>query len=158
MMVNHFEELFADEPKILEETRQLKPRIWEFSRFLLEVAQVEDVGARYEGIVTFHDSCHGLRELNIKEGPRRLLSHVKGLTIREMDASEECCGFGGTFSVKFVSLSLAMLHSKLESIKKTGADTVVAIDASCLLHIRAGSSRTGYPIKTMHLAQILASR
>ena len=158
MMTNHFEELFAGDTKRLEESLRLKPRIWEFSKFLLEVAQVEDVGARYDGVVTFHDSCHGLRELKIKEGPRKLLSYVKGLTLREMDASEECCGFGGTFSVKFASISLAMLHSKMESIRKTGADTVVSIDASCLMHIRGGFARAGYPVKTMHLSQILASR
>ena len=99
--MNHFEERFGNDPKLREETMQLKPRIWEFSKFLLEVARVADVGARYDGVVTFHDSCHGLRELGIKEGPRVLLSQVEGLTLQEMDASEECCGFGGTFSVKF---------------------------------------------------------
>ncbi len=158
MIVNHFEDLFAGEPELLEESRRLTPRFWEFSKFLLEVAKVEDVGARYDGIVTFHDSCHGLRELNIKEGPRQLLSHVKGLTFRELESSDECCGFGGTFSVKFPSISGSMLRSKMESIKKTGADTVVGIDASCLMQIRGGFSHAGLPIKTLHLAQVLASR
>jgi L-lactate dehydrogenase complex protein LldE len=157
MIVNHFEELFGDEPELLQEVHQLKPRLWEFSKFLLEVAQVEDVGARYDGNVTFHDSCHGLRELKIKEGPRRLLSKVNGLRLREMDDSEECCGFGGTFSVKFASIAGAMVRTKIESIVKSGADTVVGIDASCLMHIRGGLSRAALPIKTMHLAQILAS-
>jgi L-lactate dehydrogenase complex protein LldE len=158
MIVNHFEELFRDEPARLQEVQQLKPHLWEFSKFLLEVAQVEDVGARYDGTVTFHDSCHGLRELKIKEGPRRLLSKVKDLSLREMDASEECCGFGGTFSVKFASIAGAMVRTKIESIVRSGADTVVGIDASCLMHIQGGLSRAGLPVKTMHLAQILASR
>ncbi len=158
MLVNHFEDLFREEPKLLEETRRLAPRIWEFSKFLLEVARVDDVGARYDGAVTFHDSCHGLRELKIKEGPRRLLSRVKGLTLREMDASEECCGFGGTFSVKFPAVSGAILRTKIESILRTGAGTVVGADASCLLHIRGGLSRARLSVNTMHLAQILASR
>jgi L-lactate dehydrogenase complex protein LldE len=157
MIVNHFEELFGTDPKLLEETRQLKPRIWEFSTFLLEVARVGDIGARYDGVVTFHDSCHGLREMKIKEGPRFLLSQVEGLTLQEMDAAEECCGFGGTFSVKFPAISGAMLRTKIDSIMRTGAGTVVGVDASCLLHIRGGLSRAGLPVKTMHLAQILAS-
>jgi L-lactate dehydrogenase complex protein LldE len=158
MIVNHFEELFADDANLLEDTRQLKPRIWEFSTFLLEVAQVGDIGARYNGVVTFHDSCHGLRDLKIKEGPRFLLSQVDGLTLQEMDAAEECCGFGGTFSVKFPAISGAMLRTKIDSIMRTGAGTVVGVDASCLMHIRGGLSRAGLNVKTMHLAQILASR
>jgi L-lactate dehydrogenase complex protein LldE len=158
MVANHFEELFGNEPEMLAETRRLAPRVWEFSKFLLEVAGVEDVGARYDGVVTFHDSCHGLRELHIKDGPRALLSHVSGLTLREMDAAEECCGFGGTFSVKFPAISGAMLRTKIESIKRTGADTVVGVDASCLLHIRGALSRAGMPVRTMHLAQILSGR
>ena len=158
MIVNHFEGLFGKDPKLLEETRQLKPRVWEFSNFLLEVARVGDVGARYDGVVTFHDSCHGLRELKIKEGPRMLLSQVDGLTLQEMDAAEECCGFGGTFSVKFPALSGAMLRTKIESIMRTGASTVVGVDASCLMQIGGALSRAGLPIRTMHLAQVLASR
>jgi L-lactate dehydrogenase complex protein LldE len=158
MIVNRFEELFGNDPKLLEETRQLKPRIWEFSTFLVEVARVGDIGARYDGVVTFHDSCHGFREMKIKEGPRFLLSQVDGLTLQEMDAAEECCGFGGTFSVKFPAISGAILRTKIESIMRTGAGTVVGVDASCLMHIRGGLSRAGLNVKTMHLAQILASR
>jgi len=158
MIMHHFEELFANDPERLAETKRLVPRVWEFSRFLLEVAGVEDVGARYDGVVTFHDSCHGLRALQIKEGPRKLLSHVKGLTLREMDAAEECCGFGGTFSVKFASVSGAMTRTKIESIQRTGAGAVVGVDASCLMQIGGVLSRAGSPIKTMHLAQVLASR
>ncbi|HVX66307.1 MAG TPA: (Fe-S)-binding protein, partial [Bryobacteraceae bacterium] len=101
MIAHRYEELFADEPEWLDLARRVAPRVWEFSRFLLEVARVEDVGARLDKVVTFHDSCHALRELGIKDGPRRLLANVRGLTLREMDTAEECCGFGGTFSVKF---------------------------------------------------------
>jgi L-lactate dehydrogenase complex protein LldE len=158
MITHHFEDLFANDPELLEETRRLAPRVYEFSRFLLEVAGVEDVGARYDGVVTFHDSCHALRDLKIKDGPRRMLSRVKGLTLREMDAAEECCGFGGTFSVKFAGVSGAMTRTKIESILRTGADTVVGGDASCLMQIRGALSRAGSPVKTMHLAEILASR
>jgi len=158
MITHHYEELFAKDPARLEELHGLLPRVWEFSRFLLEVAKVEDLGARYDGIVTFHDSCHGLRELKIKDGPRRLLSRVRGLTLREMDLAEECCGFGGTFSVKFPGISGAMSRNKIDSILRTGADTVTGVDASCLLQLRGALSRAGLPIKTLHLAQILASQ
>lgn len=158
MITHHYEELFAKDPSRLEELHGLLPRVWEFSRFLLEVAKVEDLEARYDGIVTFHDSCHGLRELKIKDGPRRLLSHVRGLTLREMDLAEECCGFGGTFSVKFPGISGAMSRNKIDSILRTGADTVTGVDASCLLQLRGALSRAGLPIKTLHLAQILASQ
>ncbi len=158
MITHHFAELFGKQPEWLEEVRQLTPRVWEFSKFLLEVAGVEDLGARYDGTVTFHDSCHGLRELQIKEGPRRLLSHVKGLTLSEMDIPEECCGFGGTFSVKFPSISGGMSRTKIESILKTKADAVVGVDASCLLQLKGALSRAGLPVKTLHLAQVLAAR
>lgn len=157
MITHHFAELFADDPGRLAEARHLAARTWELSQFLLEVAGIEDLGARYDGVVTFHDSCHGLRTLKIKEGPRRLLSHVKGLSLKEMDAAEECCGFGGTFSVKFPAVSGAMTRTKIDSIVRTGADAVVGVDASCLMQIGGVLSRAGSSIKTLHLAQVLAS-
>jgi L-lactate dehydrogenase complex protein LldE len=156
MITHHFEELFEKDTNRLEQTHRLAPRVWEFSRFLLEVAGVEDVGARYEGVVTYHDSCHALRDLNIKDGPRRLLSRVRGLTLREMDIAEECCGFGGTFSVKFAEVSGGMARTKIDSILRTGADTVVSVDSSCLMQIQGALSRTGLPVRTMHLAEVLA--
>lgn len=158
MITHQYEELFQDEPEWLEATRAIAPRVWEFSKFLLEVAGVEDVGAQLDSVVTFHDSCHGLRELGIKQGPRRLLSHVRGLTLKEMDAAEECCGFGGTFSVKFPDISGGMARTKIDSIMRTGADFVVGVDASCLLQIRGALSRAGLPVGIMHLAEVLAHR
>jgi L-lactate dehydrogenase complex protein LldE len=158
MVTHHYEELFAKEPQRLEETRRIVPRMWELSKFLLEVARVEDVGARYDGAVTFHDSCHGLRDLGIKEGPRRLLSHVRGLELREMDIAEECCGFGGTFSVKFPDVSGGMARTKIESIVKTGAGAVVGVDSSCLMQLQGALSRAGLPVRTLHLAEVLAGR
>ena len=133
-------------------------KVWEFSRFLTDVLEVEDLGARYEHTVTYHDSCHALRELKIKNSPRRLLSQVEGLKLAEHDAAEECCGFGGTFSVKFPSVSGAMARWKIDSIARTGADTVVSIDASCLMQIQGALSRAGLPLRTMHLAEVLNSR
>jgi L-lactate dehydrogenase complex protein LldE len=158
MISHHYRELFHGDPRALAAAEALEPRVWEFSKFLLEVARVEDVGARFEDVVTFHDSCHGLRQLGIKDGPRRLLSRVEGLELREMDAAEECCGFGGTFSVKLPEISAAMVQVKLASIARTGARTVVGIDASCLMQIQGAASRAGMPLRSMHLAEILAGR
>jgi L-lactate dehydrogenase complex protein LldE len=99
-----------------------------------------------------------LRELKVKDGPRRLLSHVRGLELREMDAAEECCGFGGTFSVKFAEVSGGMARSKIDSIVRTGASAVVSVDSSCLMQLQGALSRAGLPIRTLHLAEVLASR
>ena len=158
MISHHFAELFPKEPKSLEAALALAPRVHEFSSFLLDVAGVDDVGARLEEVVTYHDSCHALRELKIKEGPRRLLSKVKGLTLREMEIAEECCGFGGTFSVKFPEISGGMARTKIDSIVKTEAGTVVSIDSSCLMQLEGALRRAALPIRTMHLAEVLASR
>jgi L-lactate dehydrogenase complex protein LldE len=119
---------------------------------------VEDVGARMEDVVTFHDGCHALRELGISSAPRRLLANVRGLELREMMPAEECCGFGGTFSVKFAELSGAMARTKIEAIARTGANTVVSLDPSCLMQIQGALSRAGSRVRTMHLAEVLASR
>jgi L-lactate dehydrogenase complex protein LldE len=158
MISHHYEELFENEPETLARVHALQPRVWEFSKFLLEVAQVEDVGATLDDVITFHDSCHALREFHIKEGPRRLLSHVRGLELREMDMAEECCGFGGTFSVKFPEISGGMVRTKIDSIVRTGARTVVGVDVSCLMQIQGALSRAGMGLRTMHLAEVLASR
>lgn len=158
MIGHHFAELFRDDPVRLAEVHKLEPRVWEFSRFLLDVLHIDDVGARMEGVATYHDSCHALREFGIKAGPRRLLANVRGLTLKEMDIAEECCGFGGTFSVKFDEVSGGMARTKIASILKTGADTVVSIDSSCLMQLQGALLRAGAPVRTMHLAEVLASR
>jgi L-lactate dehydrogenase complex protein LldE len=149
MIDHHYADLFEGH----HETR-----VWEFSRFLVDVLKVEDVGAKLDGVATYHDSCHALRELKIKDAPRKLLRNVRGLRLAEMDAAEECCGFGGTFSVKFADISGAMARTKIDSISRTGADTVVSIDSSCLMQLQGVLSRAGSKIRTMHLAEVLASR
>jgi L-lactate dehydrogenase complex protein LldE len=158
MVTHHFAELFHKEPETLARVHSLEKRVYEFSTFLTEVAHVEDVGARFEDVVTFHDGCHGLRELGIKSAPRRLLSQVRGLELREMLPAEECCGFGGTFSVKFADLSGAMARTKIEAIQKTGAKTVVSGDPSCLMQIQGALSRAGSDVRTLHLAEVLVCR
>lgn len=158
MIAHHFAELFPKDAALREAAYAVEPKVWEFSRFLLEVARVDDVGARFEDVVTYHDSCHALRELGIKDGPRRLLARVRGLELREMDKAEECCGFGGTFSVKFADVSGGMVRTKIDSILRTGARTVVSIDSSCLMQIQGALSRMGAPVRTVHLAEVLAAR
>ena len=158
MVVHHFAELFGKEPETLARVHALEKRVWEFSSFLTEVAGVEDVGAYFPATVTFHDGCHALRELGIRSAPRRLLAHVRGLELREMLPAEECCGFGGTFAVKFAELSCAMAQTKIDAIQRTGAGTVVSLDPSCLMQIQGALSRAGSDIRTMHLAEVLASR
>jgi L-lactate dehydrogenase complex protein LldE len=149
MIAHHYADLFDGH----HETR-----VYEFSRFLVDVLKVDDVGARLDSVATYHDSCHALRELKIHDAPRRLLRNVRGLQFTEMDAAEECCGFGGTFSVKFAEISGAIGRTKVESIVRTGADTVVSIDSSCLMQLQGVLSRAGSKVRTMHLAEVLASR
>jgi len=109
-------------------------------------------------VATYHDGCHALREMRTKEAPRRLLEHVRGLRLAEMDAAEECCGFGGTFSVKFPEVSGGMARTKIDSILRSGAEIVVSTDSSCLMQIQGVLSRAGVGVRTMHLAEVLDSR
>lgn len=154
MISHHFAELFPGDKRV----HDLEPRVWEFSQFLTDVLKIEDVGASFDGLVTYHDSCHALRELKIKDGPRNLLQNVRGLRLIEMEPAEECCGFGGTFSVKFPEISGGMARTKIEAIERTGAGTVVSIDSSCLMQLQGVLSRAGSKIRTMHLAEVLAGR
>ena len=158
MIVRHFADLFRQDVPQLARVESLAQRVWEFSGFLADVAGADDVGARLDDVVTFHDGCHALRELGIQTAPRRLLSHVRGLELREMEPAAECCGFGGTFSVKFAELSGAMAREKIDAIVRTGARAVVSLDPSCLMQIQGALSRAGLNIRTLHLAEVLASR
>jgi L-lactate dehydrogenase complex protein LldE len=158
MCGHHFADLFQDDAAMLARAHAIESRVYEFSKFLTEVAQVEDVGASFAHTITYHDSCHALRELGVKAGPRKLLSRVRGLTLKEMDVAEECCGFGGTFSVKFPDVSGGMAQTKIESILRTGASHIVSIDSSCLMQLQGVILRQGLPLETIHLAEVLASR
>jgi L-lactate dehydrogenase complex protein LldE len=151
-------------PQLFENTDQraaaeaLAAKTFEFSDFLVSKLGVTDVGARFEGKVTFHDGCHGLRELGKKLPPRQLLANVKGLQLVEMAEAETCCGFGGTFAAKFPAISTAMGEVKCASAAQTGAEYVVSNDSSCLMQIQGLLSREGTPLKSLHLAEILNSR
>jgi L-lactate dehydrogenase complex protein LldE len=152
-----YPELFADDPDRLRKCRQLRERFFEFSEFLVNVLKVEDVGAAFPHRITYHDSCHLLRELGIEEQPRKLLSKVRGLDFVEMEGFKVCCGFGGTFAVKFPEVSAAMGQDKLELAARTNAEYLVANDCGCLLHLVGMIHRQSLPLKTMHLAEILAA-
>ncbi|SDT85966.1 L-lactate dehydrogenase complex protein LldE [Verrucomicrobium sp. GAS474] len=153
-------ELFHGTPHEAEAVA-LSEKTWEFSEFLVRKLGVDDVGARFEGKVTFHDGCHGLRELDLKAPPRVLLGKVRGLELVEMKEAETCCGFGGAFAVKFAAISTAMAEVKCESIlelKAEGIRGVVSNDLSCLMQITGWLEKQGKPVRGMHLAEVLASR
>jgi len=138
------------------EAKAFAAKTFEFSDFLVNKLGVVDVGAKFSGKATFHDGCHGLRELGSKKPPRQLLENVKGLELVEMKEAETCCGFGGTFAVKFPMISTAMGEVKCASIAETGADFVISNDSSCLMQIRGVLDKQGKSTKTLHLAEVLA--
>jgi len=138
------------------EAKTLAAKTFEFSEFLVNKLGIVDVGAKFPGKATFHDGCHGLRELGVKKPPRQLLEKVKGLELVEMKEAETCCGFGGTFAVKFPMISTAMGEVKCASIAETGADFVISNDSSCLMQIRGVLDKQGKTVKTLHLAEVLA--
>jgi L-lactate dehydrogenase complex protein LldE len=141
-----------------DDALSLASRTFELSEFLVKVAGVTQVGAVFPHRVTYHASCHGLRELKLRDEPLQLLRQVKGLTLIEMARSEECCGFGGTFAAKFSDISAAMGTSKAESVAATGAEFVTAIDPSCLLHLEGILGKRQASTRTIHLASILAQQ
>lgn len=153
-----YPELFAEDPARLAKARALAARLYEFSEFLVKVLRVEDVGATFPRRVAYHDSCHLLRELGIAEEPRRLLRAVRGLDLVEMQDNKLCCGFGGTFSVKFPEVSAAMGVDKLEAAASAGAEVLTANDSGCLMHLAGLIHRRKLPLRAMHLAEILAQQ
>ncbi len=135
--------------------RALAARTYELSEFLVRVLGVDDVGARWDGRATYHDSCHLLRELGIRDEPRRLLAHVRGLDLVESPRADQCCGFGGAFAVKFPEVSAAIMDAKLDAIEATGAAAVVANDWGCLMHVGGGLRERGSRVAALHLVEIL---
>lgn len=153
-----YSELFASEPIMLEKCRNLRGRFYEFSEFLVKVLKIENVGAHFPHRVAYHDSCHLLRELGVSEEPRALLRAVRGLELVEMKDDKLCCGFGGTFSVKFPEISVAMGEDKIRAAATVGAEYLVANDSGCLMHLESLIHRQGLALKTLHLAQLLAQQ
>jgi L-lactate dehydrogenase complex protein LldE len=156
-MVRHgMADLFHEQPAMLAQVQAVAERTFEFSEFLTRVAGVTDVGARWPGTLTFHPSCHQWRGLGEREAPQRLLAEVSQATVVPLPGAEECCGFGGLFSVKLAPISGGMLAHKLENLHQTSAETCVTCDASCLLHIDGGLRRAGSNRRCVHLAEVLA--
>jgi L-lactate dehydrogenase complex protein LldE len=155
MLKVFYPELFAG-TKQWESAKALSARCYEFSDFLVTKLGITDVGARFPAKVTFHDGCHGLRELGKKKPPRELLAKVRDLALVEMKEAEICCGFGGTFAAKFPAISTAMGEVKCASAFETGADYIVSNDSSCLMQIQGLLDRQGSRVKTVHLAELLA--
>ena len=156
-MVQHFAELFPDDPEWRKRAQATAARTHELSSFLVRVLKIEDVGASWTGRLTWHDACHGLRDLNLKSEPRSLIRQVRGAEFVELENADACCGFGGTFSVKYPEISVAILDQKVEAIERAGVQAVVAADASCLMQIGGRLSRNGSKVRVMHLAELLAS-
>ncbi len=145
-------------PEILQgEDLEITEKIFELTQFLVKILKVDSTGAEFEHTVTYHDACHALRELGIREEPRLLLKNVKKLKLLEMENSEDCCGFGGTFSVKFPEISTEMAKDKVNSIINSKAEFVTSTDSSCLMQIGGFIKKKGLNIKTIHIAQILAN-
>ena len=156
MLAKDLVDLFAEVPAEAECARRLGERVHELTSFLVDVMGVDRVESAYDGIVTYHDSCSSLRAMQVVAQPRRLLAGVRGLTLREAKDREVCCGFGGTFCVKYPAISTAMAGDKADRLAETGADTVLAGDMGCLMNIAGLLKRRGSPIRVRHIAEVLA--
>ena len=156
MLSRHLLDLFSDDPVNGPKAKHLSARVHELTAFLVDVLGADLVPVHWGGPVTYHDSCAGLRELGVKLQPRGLLASVQGLELREMTEAEVCCGFGGTFCVKYSDISNAMATNKLRDAETSGGDTVLAGDLGCLLHMAGKGSRENSPLAFRHVAEVLA--
>jgi L-lactate dehydrogenase complex protein LldE len=156
MIKVHYPALLADDPALSEAASALAARTFELVSFLVDILKRPEIVARYDGVATYHDACSGLRELGVKDQPRRLLADVAGLTLREMATPEVCCGFGGTFCVKYPEISDKMVSDKVADIAATGADTLLCGDLGCLLNMAGKLARLGKDIRVRHVAEVLA--
>ena len=156
MIKVHFPELFAEDPNLVGAAHALADKTYELVSFLVDVMKVERVKARFAGTVTYHDSCSGLRELGIREQPRKLLASVDGLELEELPDADICCGFGGTFAVKYGDISNAIVTEKIKKVKESGAPTLLAGDLGCLMNMAGKLKRQGEEIAVRHVAEVLA--
>jgi L-lactate dehydrogenase complex protein LldE len=159
MLRIHYKDLFPGEGAWLERAERLAARTFELTDFLVTVAGIENIPGQYSGIVTYHDSCSGLRELGVKRQPRALLAKMPGVQLKEMKEAETCCGFGGTFSIKFGEISAAMAQAKCDRVRESGAGAVVLGDLGCMLSIEGRLRRMGdQETQVLHVAELLAWR
>lgn len=157
MVRTHYPELLADDPAWRARAEKVAARTWELTQFLVDVLGVDAAPGRFEGTVTYHDSCAGLREMGVKSQPRALLAKVGGLTLVEMAECESCCGFGGTFSVKYGEISARLADDKCRHVEASGADAVVLGDLGCMLNIEGRLRRRGHAsTQVLHVAEVLA--
>jgi len=152
---NYYSKIY-DNASNQKDTKGFQEKVYELSDFLVNILKVEDLGAQFEGVATYHDSCAALRECKIKTEPRKLLENVKGLKLIDLQDNETCCGFGGTFAVKFEAISVAMGEQKVQHIVDTKADYLISTDLSCLMHIGGVMEKMEIPVKSLHLADVLA--
>ncbi|MBV7503958.1 (Fe-S)-binding protein [Bacillus sp. sid0103] len=157
-MFHEYQHIFKGDPVWEPKAKKLAEKSFELTQFIVDVLKIEDVGARFEGSVTYHTSCHMTRLLGVKKAPMILLSNVKGLTFTELPGKEQCCGFGGTFAVKMAQISEQMVDEKVRHVEETGAKYLIGADAACLMNIGGRINRIGKPIKVMHIAEVLNSR
>lgn len=150
-----FDQMFADGAEA-QQSKKVKAYLYEFTEFLTDILKVEDIGAHFPAKVTYHDACGALRECGIKAGPRKLLSQVRGLELVEMPECETCCGFGGTFAIKYEPISVGMAQTKVQSALTTGASHIVSTDVSCMMHLQGYIDKQQLPITTIHIADLLA--
>lgn len=155
MVRHHYPELFKDDPEMLARATAVGKKTFEFTQYLVDELHLSNIGSAFNGSVTYHDSCHLTRGLNINAQPRTLLRHIKGLEFIEMKDSDTCCGFGGTFAMNYPDISTAMVDDKIENILASGADIVTGCDISCLMNIQGRLSRRGEDVKVMHIAELL---
>lgn len=157
MIRSHYPELFADDPAMARRAAELCARTYELTDFLVNVARLASIPGTFSGTITYHDACSGLRELGVKAQPRALLARMPGVRLSELNGAEECCGFGGTFSVKFGDISTRIVEKKCENIRASGADAVVLGDLGCMLNIEGKLRRMGdEKTKVLHIAEVLA--
>jgi len=157
-MFHEYQHIFADDPVWGPKAKQLAEKTYELTQFIVDVLKIEDVGASFEATATYHTSCHMTRLLGVKEAPMKLLKNVKGLKFTELPGKEQCCGFGGTFSVKMAQISEQMVDEKVQHVEETEAEYLIGADAGCLMNIGGRIERKGKPIKVVHIAEVLNSR
>lgn len=155
MMLHHYSELFKNEPSIGAKVQAIKERTFEFTQFLVDELEVVDLKGKLNGRVTYHPSCHGLRNLGLRDQSLKLLRAVEGLEVIPLPEAETCCGFGGLFAIKMGDISGAMLQRKLRNIDETKAALLVGSDASCLMHMSGGLKRRSLPVQAQHIAELL---
>jgi L-lactate dehydrogenase complex protein LldE len=158
MIRHNYAELFANDAAWLPRAGALAARTYEFTEYLVDVLQVVDMGARWDGPLTYHPTCHLHRGLGIDRQPRQLLASVRGAEVRELPEAQDCCGFGGIFSVEHPELSAEMLKRKIRNLDSTGSPTLVVCDAGCLMHIQGGLHRNKMPQRVVHIAEIMSPR